>query len=522
MFPESKRKLYLVRALASLLAALCIMVAGIVATAWQVRMSERQEAALAARQAVFRIDLLLDEAAQAADLARPYLALTCSPAVRNELNRLAVRLPHLRVISLIQGNQMTCSSFDVPVPLTIDISQYAGNRLSLRRGNLITPNASFIVLLSVFPEGAVTASIASQHLSEILSMLSTHTPLRLNVGNQTLSYRGALSQVKYQEDEHSFRSGRYPYTLHYVSPGMPALLTLPEKGQVLFALFAALSVLGGFLVWRISFRQPSPYEQLALAVRRQEIIPWYQPVVCSRTGEIHGVEVLARWKHRSGNNIPPDEFIPLAEKSGLIIPLTRQLMVRAARELSPVISRLRQPFHVAVNISAAHIRAGQSTVDDFRQFQSSFPGGSILLVAEITEREPFSRFPDLAELLHTLRQQGVRIALDDFGTGYSGLSYLNTLPVDYIKIDRSFINGLSEGKDSAMLTECVISMAATLGLGIVAEGVETRYQAGWLAAHRVDFLQGYYFSRPLPVSDFVRLAILQQENKINKSGDNYD
>lgn len=513
MFSEPKNKRYIARTLASLLTALCIMVSGTVATAWQVRMSDRQEAALAARQAVSRIDNLLDEAAHATALARPYLTQTCSAAVHNELNRLAVRLPHMRVISLFQSKQLACSSFDVPMPLTIDISQYADNRLSLRRGNLITPNEPFIVLLSVFPEGSVTASIAYQHLSEILSMLSTQTPLSLNVGNQTLSYRGKLSQAKHLDGEHSFRSGRYPYAINYVSPGIPPLWILSERRRILFALFAAFSVLGGLLVWRSSFRQPSPYEQLALAVRRQEIIPWYQPVVCSQTGEIRGVEVLARWKHRSGNNIPPDEFIPLAEKSGLIIPLTRQLMVRAAKELAPVISRLRQPFHVAVNISAAHIRVGQLTVEDFRQFQFSFPEGSIQLVAEITEREPFSQFPDLVELLHTLRQQGVRIALDDFGTGYSSLGYLNTLPVDYIKIDRSFINGLSEGKGSDMLMECVISMARTLRLGIVAEGVETRYQAEWLTAHKVDFLQGYYFSRPLPVSGFIREAILHKEKK---------
>jgi len=131
------------------------------------------------------------------------------------------------------------------------------------------------------------------------------------------------------------------------------------------------------------------------------------------------------------------------------------------------------------------------------------------LVAEITEREPFTKFLGLNEFLHTLNRQGIHIALDDFGTGYSNLGYLNTLPVDYIKVDRSFISRLTEDESTDSLVEYAISMAKTLSLGLIAEGVETRYQAEWLAAQQVAFLQGYYFSRPLPASDFIRLAVLQ-------------
>lgn len=509
MSQKSSKILCILRVLVTLFSALIIMVAGIVATAWQVRVSERQEAMQAASKVVIRTDLLLDEAEQAAILARPYLSNTCSSAVRNELNRLTVRLPHLRVISLLRKDLLICSSFDVSVPLRMDLSQYAGGRLSLKQGSLITLDAPYVVLLNAFPEGTVSVSISMQHLTDALTLLSMHVPLYLRVGNQLLTSQGKLLPVTLPVGENHVYSARYPYSVDYVSPRIPPLLTLSERGKIRYAFFAALSGLVAILAWQLSFRLPSPYDQLAVAVKRQEIMPWYQPVVCSRTGEIYGVEVLARWKHRSGIYIPPDVFIPQAEKSGLIIPLTRQLMARVADDLVPIIGRLRQPFHVAINISAAHIRTGQLTVDDFRRFLSAFPEGSIQLVAEITEREPFTQFTGLEEMLHSLRSHGVQIALDDFGTGYSSLGYLNTLPVDYIKIDRSFVRRLAEGEAADRLLDCVISMARTLGLGLVAEGVESRYQAEWLAAHQVAFLQGYYFSRPLPVSGFIRLAVLQ-------------
>ncbi|TBL45882.1 EAL domain-containing protein [Hafnia alvei] len=277
----------------------------------------------------------------------------------------------------------------------------------------------------------------------------------------------------------------------------------------MFFLFVFLGVGVGVLIWYFRFRAHTPYNYLAQAIRRGEIIPWYQPVICSDTGEIHGVEVLARWRH-SGRVILPDVFIPLAEKNCLIIPLTRQLMEQAAIDLRPVINRMRQPFHVAFNLSAAHLQSDASISEDFYQFQSTFPKGSIQLIAEITEREPFSQIPQLNELLLNLHKRGILVALDDFGTGYSNLWYLNELPIDYIKIDRSFVKRISEEDGSDKLVDCVINMAKMLELGIVAEGVETAYQAKWLTAHHVKLLQGYFYSRPLPAADFVRIAVLQK------------
>lgn len=235
-----------------------------------------------------------------------------------------------------------------------------------------------------------------------------------------------------------------------------------------------------------------------------EIRPWYQPVVDSRTGQLAGCEVLARWHSPRRGVIPPNHFIPQSERSGMIVPLTRNLLKQVARELGPLGRELPAGFHLAFNLSAAH--AGDtSLLLTCRMLQAALPG--VILVAEITERERYEPSLRLPELLPALRAAGVRVALDDFGTGYAGLSALEQLPVDYIKLDRSFTTQIRESTPAdtrLLMAEMVTEMAHKMKLEVVAEGVETDCQRDWLAAHGVSWLQGYLFSRPLPLTEFTR------------------
>ena len=507
--PQKNSQRIIARMIASLIVTVMIISAGTFAIWFQVRHSEQQSVISSAHYAINRIDLLLNEANGASMQARHYLNLPCSALVSSELNKLTIDQPHLRVISLLKRNKLICSSFGVSVQRTVDTRDYVQHRLMLRTGSMITPNITLLILLSSFPEGTVAVSISAPHITEILSLLSTYSQLGLQVGGQMMSTGGKVIPVHVSKNRFSIQSVNYPYHIVYTLPTKVPFNQLVKQGMMLLFLFIALGIGGGGLVWHLSFKTLTPYDHLARAIARKEIIPWYQPVVKSDTGEIHGVEVLARWRH-SGISVPPDEFIPLAEKSGLIIPLTRQLIEQAIADLRPIIHRVHQPFHIAFNISAAHLQPDALITKDLSRFQTFFPADSIQLIAEITEREPFTQFPQINELLSTLHQQGIQIALDDFGTGYSNLGYLNTLPIDYIKIDRSFINRITEEDGSDKLVDCVISMARTLELGIVAEGVETAYQAKWLAAHNVEFLQGYFYSRPLSAAHFVRMAVLQR------------
>ncbi|WP_044868579.1 EAL domain-containing protein, partial [Enterobacter ludwigii] len=244
------------------------------------------------------------------------------------------------------------------------------------------------------------------------------------------------------------------------------------------------------------------------------IVPYYQPIVNGDTGGLYGVEVLARWKHPKSGFIPPDVFIPIAERSGLIIPLTKGLMAKVVTELKPLLPKLPDGFHIGVNISARHINA-PSFIADCRVFGKGFYGKEVKLVLEVTEREPLIDNPHLVENLTALHNAGFVIALDDFGTGYSGLSCLHALAIDYIKIDKSFVNRVSEAKDSTILLDCVIDLAKKLSLHIVAEGVETKEQLDYLNRNQITLLQGYYFGKPVSYKEFIKVILSKPLEKVS-------
>jgi sensor c-di-GMP phosphodiesterase-like protein len=506
---KNKQYQRVLKFLAAFLVAAMVFIFGIGATWYQVNFSDKKEARYSANEAIIRIDSLLSEAEQTATFARPWLSKSCDTGSRVELQRLAIGAPHLRIIGLLHGDYLFCSSFQISKPYTVDFKKYADNRLNLVSNNAITPMSSAVILLTTFPEGTVSSSISTVHMVNILSLLSDKYHLTLQIGQRFLSEQGRVV-IKIGCDI-SVHSTKYPYSVCYNSTFVSPIDVLVHKSKIQTILCFLLAISAGALTWQTILKPPSLSEKLAKAIRLGEITPWYQPIICSQTGEIHGVEVLARWITRSGIHIPPDEFIPLAEKNGLILPLTQSLMERVVADLTPIVLRIPSPFHIGFNISTAHIREKTTTLVDFGHFQSCFPPGCVKVVVEITEREQFEASPALDELLSAFHNMECQIAIDDFGTGYSNFGYLNTLSVDYIKIDHSFINRITPDGKGDQLVECVINMAQALGMEIVAEGVETEYQVAWLLAKKVELLQGYYFSRPLPLSHFVRMVVLQKK-----------
>lgn len=245
---------------------------------------------------------------------------------------------------------------------------------------------------------------------------------------------------------------------------------------------------------------------LRLALARGEIVPWYQPLVCGRSGAPGGCEVLARWPSPRHGLLLPDHFIGLAERDGLIIALTRRLMQQVARDLGPAAARLPAGFHLAFNIGPRHA-AHPELIADCRALQAALAGCGVQIVAELTEREPLTATPAVTAMLATLHAAGVRVALDDFGTGYAGLACLDELDIDIIKLDRRFTartGGAADGASPVLMAELVIGIAARRGLEVVAEGVETPAQQAWLCRHGVRWQQGYLFAPPLPAPEFLQ------------------
>ncbi|ENZ8283120.1 TPA: EAL domain-containing protein [Klebsiella pneumoniae] len=222
---------------------------------------------------------------------------------------------------------------------------------------------------------------------------------------------------------------------------------------------------------------------------------------------------LARWQNSTTPARSPAEFIPLAERTGLIIPLTRSLMAQVNAQMRPHFSKLPDGFHIGLNISVSYINA-PTFIDDCLHYQRGFEGKAVKLMLEITEQEPLLLNGAVVDKLNTLHSRGFSIALDNFGTGYSGLSCLHELVFDYIKIDQSFVGRVTGEAPTSKLLDCVIEMARTLSLRIIAEGVETEAQRDYLNRQNIHLLQGYYFWKPMPYVALVMLLLSKPKARI--------
>jgi diguanylate cyclase (GGDEF)-like protein/PAS domain S-box-containing protein len=244
--------------------------------------------------------------------------------------------------------------------------------------------------------------------------------------------------------------------------------------------------------------------KLRRAIDRREFVLHYQPKVLLKTGTIVSAEALIRWNDPEQGLVAPGRFIPVLEETGLISSVGRWALDQTFSDLRVWREQGRRPPRIAVNVSAVQLQSRDFVEQVIEAIEQ---GGDLadLLELEITESLVMRNVEDSTRKLSILRGMGVTVAIDDFGTGYSSLSYLSRLPVDYLKIDRSFIQGVNARGDSETLVKTIIALAHGLGLKVVAEGVETEEQAAKLRDLGCDQAQGYLYSRPVPAAEFGRL-----------------
>jgi diguanylate cyclase (GGDEF)-like protein/PAS domain S-box-containing protein len=250
-------------------------------------------------------------------------------------------------------------------------------------------------------------------------------------------------------------------------------------------------------------------ENLRRAIDSDQFVLHYQPKISLSTGAITGAEALIRWTHPTRGVVSPDQFIPIAEESGLIRQIGNWVLGEACQQARVWIEAGLPPATMAVNVSATELRDETYVQRLFATLSRTGMEPSALEL-ELTESVLMKHAHSAAIILQALRRTGVQVALDDFGTGYSSLSYLRDFPIDSLKIDQSFVSEVTSAEEDTSIVTAVISMARSLGLRVVAEGVETREQLRFLQAHACDEAQGYYFSRPVPAdrfADLLRLGI---------------
>jgi len=317
------------------------------------------------------------------------------------------------------------------------------------------------------------------------------------------------------------RSGMTDESLYGVShgEGWLAIAIEPREGMlarlrrerlVMLPIGALISLLIVGLVVVLSRRRLSPEGELAMAVEQRQFIVHYQPIMELKSGRCVGCEALVRWRRPDGSLVSPDQFIPLAEETGLIMPITDQVVATVVAELGLQLIADRS-LHVAINLSAADIKTGRILpVLSAALENTGIQPRQIWL--EATERG-FMDIDSAKATITLARQLGHAVAIDDFGTGYSSLQYLEGLPLNVLKIDKAFVDPIGLKTATSTVISHIIDMARALNLQMVAEGVETEEQLDYLLAHDVEFAQGWLFSRPVPAKDFVAFYLRNRERR---------
>jgi diguanylate cyclase (GGDEF)-like protein/PAS domain S-box-containing protein len=242
-------------------------------------------------------------------------------------------------------------------------------------------------------------------------------------------------------------------------------------------------------------------EELRRAIERQEFVVHYQPVVRLSDGSISGVEALVRWRHPERGLVLPDGFLPLAEETGVIIPIGSWMLKQTCRDIAELQRRHGDDrLRVAVNLSSRQF-ADPSMEEQIAEALADSCIDPTTLVLEITETALMAETEDTMDRMVRLRRLGLSFALDDFGKGYSSLTYLRRYPIQMLKIDRAFIDALADGAENTAIVLAVLSLASTLGMQVVAEGVEQEWQADLLRRLGCTMAQGFYFARPMNCHD---------------------
>jgi EAL domain-containing protein (putative c-di-GMP-specific phosphodiesterase class I) len=243
-------------------------------------------------------------------------------------------------------------------------------------------------------------------------------------------------------------------------------------------------------------------QDLRAAIRNSEFRLVYQPQVDALTYEVKGAEALLRWEHPTKGSISPDIFIPLAEENGMMVEIGNRVLLEACKHAVVLRDHGLFDVMVSINISGRQFRSSDF-LNVIKETLLQTGASASTIMFEITESLAMSDIQQTTEVLNAIRALGVKVSVDDFGTGYSSLSYLKEFPLDELKIDKAFIDGLPDNKGDQAITSAIVTMAKRLNFKIVAEGVEQESQLEYLQKIDCDLIQGYLFSKPISQQDFI-------------------
>lgn len=333
----------------------------------------------------------------------------------------------------------------------------------------------------------------------------------LEQNNSTAYYENIIKDIGsvYSVDNMEFTLGasigisRFPVDAQDIT----TLLSLSDM-----AMYEAKKQKNSFCIYANKFRSLQRRkveidQELYSALKKDEFYMVYQPQINS-DGTLYGVEALVRWDNQKLGSVGPDEFISIAEESNIIVELSHFITKKSAQDIYELQRDLGLTFHLAINLSIKQLFSQnfiQTLLEDLKLFENSYE----LITLEITERLFIEDTKHVLPILNLLSEKGFELSLDDFGTGYSSLSILRTLPINEIKIDKSFIDDMLTDKDACILSESIIQMGQNLSMKTLAEGVELKAQVNLLKSQKCDIFQGYYYSKPLRKDDLKNFILNQ-------------
>ncbi|MDK1250912.1 cyclic di-GMP phosphodiesterase [Cronobacter dublinensis] len=495
---STPRKILLVGVATGLVLAFIVTLA---ARSWLHQQRENQYDMLA-RDIHHYLNTYFAQLKASADALQPLTLAECG-AVSAELTSRAAFNVNVRAFLLLRNGAAYCSSATGRLQLPLrdfapDIDTRKAVDISIITGTPMMPDKPSIVMWFGNPLMAGRGIVTTLNVNLTPYLVYTARQNDLNglalVAKDraltTFSGRAMTPEELPAEPLRSESVRGYPLKLYLYGDTMPA-----EDRHLALLLGLLLGVLGGVLTVVLLALRARSGREIVSGIKRNQFFVVYQPVVDAATRQIRGVEALMRWKHPAAGMIPPDAFISFAEAQGLIVPLTRHLFKLIAQDVPHLQQSLPPGAKLGINIAPGHLHSPEFQAD-IQKFHASLPPDYFQLVFEITERDMI-REKEAIGLFEWLHQQGYEIAVDDFGTGHSALIYLERFTLDYLKIDRGFVNAIGTETITSPVLDAVISLAKRLNMATVAEGVETQEQAKWLSVRGVNFLQGYYFSRPV-------------------------
>jgi sensor c-di-GMP phosphodiesterase-like protein len=517
----------------SVLAIFCLVALSVCATlaaiVWAadtvVEQHQRAQIDEYSRRALVRAELVTAEAEAALRTLASDDTTPCTPDHLQAMRRVEEQYRYIRNVAWTDGATIRCSSLRGMVASALPPAQWRypdgfsawstetgkrGNEtrmLNIRYGNHIVVVDPRFYLDIVPLDDTIELALLESLEGAIVTRWPRADAALMRAALFRESTAGFYEQRYYVVD----RSQRFPLAVVAYEPADRVRPDIAAQFKLFLAPALLASALGTWLILRWRRKLRTPRHALLQGIRQRQFTAWFQPLVELRTGRCVGAEALVRWTLADGTVIAPDTFIPMAESLGLIQPIT-DLVIQSVFAGAGDLLAQRRDLHISINVTRDDLISSRF----LHTLSACFIDHDVhaeQIWFECIERA-FIDAQQLGPVLQSYRDAGHKVFIDDFGTGYSSLAYLHALPVDGIKIDKSFINALTSGSEVNAIVPHIIGIAHELKLAMVAEGVEIEPQAAYLREHGVQFAQGWLYAKAMPAAEFVRWV---EENAVNKA-----